>query len=680
MTAKFLNTYVPANHIRHGIVQISSYPFEILFDLIGPSPLDETLLNDEKLAIATLPSTPIILHVAGWDSLYYDFGVPRPGLLVLRGWCSFTLTLSVFQKSTVYWRKFKQIQKTKSRWPAQHASQLEGLFLLNDGLLPPAIQIEDDGALHVQPPDDSCELARVCEDLLKGIGTVVSPTEGRSATDIEDIKNITSNVPYHFRLTLNEQGPPPFLPNFSMSFRQGVVSSYYDDEVDEKTAIVHLRDLRRNDAKLFSTYVPSSLLVLQVPIDLTQNYALNMSSTLPLDALRVAVRSHVRFEQVHLLGPLALLKRGVPPINIMGNGTLDAQPHSTLARTRKHLIIGLRLVAVTSQRVAYFSLIYSYDFKNDCLSAMSSAVACLTFILRSPSSSSSTLSSDEGVTTSHKADRGHHTLQNQRQHPSDTQNVDKVFIEISDDSDSDLDVPLLPTFDEASGRQLWGWKPPPFDHGSQPLFAPLNRGLLPTTPARRPEETELLKKTLLTCLPGPSAPEPKSPITLMSTQLRVLNASHLSQQLSTKHKDIKHTRFLLSLRTIPRSGTKTSISDISLPPVPLTYAHHLRKPRVGPLSLRICISIGKDHLMSKCGSGNAMADARQPEVVPGVRSKRFSHPRLPEHQFQMLKSAGPTWIMKSTGIGVVASFSCFSVPSIIHSSANVSPDSIQLEA
>ena len=30
-----------------------------------------------------------------------------------------------------------------------------------------------------------------------------------------------------------------------MTFRQGVVSSYYDDEDDEETAIVHFRDSRR---------------------------------------------------------------------------------------------------------------------------------------------------------------------------------------------------------------------------------------------------------------------------------------------------------------------------------------------------------------------------------------------------------------------------------------------------
>ena len=62
------------------------------------------------------------------------------------------------------------------------------------------------------------------------------------------------------------------------------------------------------------------------------------------------------------------------------------------------------------------------------------------------------------------------------------------------------------------------------------------------------------------------------------------------------------------------------MSDISLPPVPLTCPGHLQKPRGGPLSLRICISIGKDHLMSKRGSGSAIVALRQ--VVLGVQSKQ----------------------------------------------------------
>ncbi|EDR07332.1 uncharacterized protein LACBIDRAFT_299140 [Laccaria bicolor S238N-H82] len=113
---------------------------------------------------------------------------------------------------------------------------------------------------------------------------------------------------------------------------------------------------------------------------------------------------------------------------------------------------------------------------------------------------------------------------------------------------------------EGSEQPQRGWKPPPLDHGSQPLMTPPDRGLLPTTPARCPayrrrpfgnsddeldqyddddddyddydyiddSETDSsdyiweprsskqrkspLKKTLLTCLPGPSAPQPKLPI------------------------------------------------------------------------------------------------------------------------------------------------------------------------
>ena len=47
-------------------------------------------------------------------------------------------------------------------------------------------------------------------------------------------------------------------------------------------------------------------------------------------------------------------------------------------------------------------------------------------------------------------DRGHHTLQNQRQHVSDTQNVEKCFIGISDDSDSDMDAPPVSLFTDST--------------------------------------------------------------------------------------------------------------------------------------------------------------------------------------------------------------------------------------
>ena len=73
-----------------------------------------------------------------------------------------------------------------------------------------------------------------------------------------------------------------------------------------------------------------------------------------------------------------------------------------------------------------------------------------------------TANEDKDITTSPKGfidrptlhdgpfDRGHHTLQNQRQHLSDTRNVEKFFIEILDDSDSGLNVPLVSPFTDSA--------------------------------------------------------------------------------------------------------------------------------------------------------------------------------------------------------------------------------------
>jgi hypothetical protein len=55
----------------------------------------------------------------------------------------------------------------------------------------------------------------------QGIGTVVSPTEGRSPTDI--VKNIQFECTYHFRLTLNDEGALPIL---TAIFPEGDVSNY----------------------------------------------------------------------------------------------------------------------------------------------------------------------------------------------------------------------------------------------------------------------------------------------------------------------------------------------------------------------------------------------------------------------------------------------------------------------
>ena len=80
-----------------------------------------------------------------------------------------------------------------------------------------------------------------------------------------------------------------------------------------------------------------------------------------------------------------------------------------------------------------------------------------------------TANEDKGITTSPKGiidhttlddgpfDHGHHTLQNQRQHLSDTRNVERFFIEILDDSDSGLDVPLVSPFTDSAfqGYSIW---------------------------------------------------------------------------------------------------------------------------------------------------------------------------------------------------------------------------------
>ena len=120
--------------------------------------------------------------------------------------------------------------------------------------------------------------------------------------------------------------------------------------------------------------------------------------------------------------------------------------------------------------------------------------------------------------------------------------------------------------------------------------------------------------------------------TLMSTLFQVLNTHHLFQQLLTKHKDIRHAWFLLSLCAIPISTTKMSMSTISLPPVLITYPHHLPKPCVGPF---------KSWIRERIGDGKS-------DGVWRLIQAGYPHPRLPEHQFHVLKSARPTWIMKST--------------------------------
>jgi len=67
-----------------------------------------------------------------------------------------------------------------------------------------------------------------------------------------------------------------------MTFQQG---RCYDDEYDEKTALMQFRDLQRGTMLFNVCPTPPSRQVLQVLMDLKQNYT---ASTSPLDTLRIA--------------------------------------------------------------------------------------------------------------------------------------------------------------------------------------------------------------------------------------------------------------------------------------------------------------------------------------------------------------------------------------------------------
>ncbi|EDR07161.1 uncharacterized protein LACBIDRAFT_294566 [Laccaria bicolor S238N-H82] len=382
------------------------------------------------------------------------------------------------------------------------------------------------------------------------------------------------------------QGSPPFLPIFSTTFRQGVVPSYYYDEVEEKTAIM-----------------PSVL----------------------------------------LFGPTPGLRKFIYRVRLQEHGENDP-----------NLTIGL--VAVTGpERLTYY-------FKNDCLPAMPSAVACLGFILlftiiffiNSLFFTKASLTARRYTTVYLIVDTIRSRIKGNTS--AVPKMLRKFFIEISD---SDMDVPLgiQHVTTQGSGGTLLntqnasaqhgisvGLKTPPdshMDRSAQSPREPWDPGFQRLIAVAHLEVGRRPLKMTMTMI---MMTKTTSTTTLMSTLLRVLSAGHPFQQLSTKHKYIKHTRFLLSPCAIPRSGTKTSMSDSSLPPTaPLIYTHHLRKPRVGLLSLRICIYIGKDHLMSTCGSGSGETGGTWRPIQAG-----YSHPRLPGHQFQVLKSARPTWIMRLT--------------------------------
>ncbi|KIK05989.1 hypothetical protein K443DRAFT_90444 [Laccaria amethystina LaAM-08-1] len=103
----------------------------------------------------------------------------------------------------------------RSSWPVQQASYFAFSQINWRGLLTPFVQINDDGTLYIEPPSDSCEVTRVCQDMLKGIGIVVSPTEGRSPTGIESVNHIHFECTCHFRLMLIDEGALPILARIS---------------------------------------------------------------------------------------------------------------------------------------------------------------------------------------------------------------------------------------------------------------------------------------------------------------------------------------------------------------------------------------------------------------------------------------------------------------------------------
>ena len=73
-----------------------------------------TLKSSPSNYAITLPNTLIIQHFAGWNSLYYDFSVRKPGLLVVRGWRYFTLFVEP-QASGV--ALLKELTKLNTRVP-----------------------------------------------------------------------------------------------------------------------------------------------------------------------------------------------------------------------------------------------------------------------------------------------------------------------------------------------------------------------------------------------------------------------------------------------------------------------------------------------------------------------------------------------------------------------------------
>ena len=106
----------------------------------------------------------------------------------------------------------------------------------------------------------------------------------------------------HSQFMLINEGPPPFLPIFSITFRKGDVSIYYDGEDDEEIVVIQFRDFRRgNDVSYFiSVPYPFRFKFPKYWWTWRRNYVSNMASTSPLDTLHIAAWSHVWFKEILL--------------------------------------------------------------------------------------------------------------------------------------------------------------------------------------------------------------------------------------------------------------------------------------------------------------------------------------------------------------------------------------------
>ncbi|KIK05972.1 hypothetical protein K443DRAFT_3510 [Laccaria amethystina LaAM-08-1] len=135
----------------------------------------------------------------------------------------------------------------------------------------------------------------------QGIGIAVFPTDGRSLTDIEGVKNIHFECIYQFRLTLIDEGPMPILAAiFPGPLRRALPPVTMMTKMMTHGTLPRLP--KGKDASSFRCMYP--------------NYVSNVAPTSPLDALGIPAWSHVWLEEIHPFGTAI--------VGIMGSWSLDA--------------------------------------------------------------------------------------------------------------------------------------------------------------------------------------------------------------------------------------------------------------------------------------------------------------------------------------------------------------------